>query len=693
MPHFKQLATQYRRVSLAAALLLCISLPAYGQTDYVWSGGNGVWSEAANWTPNGVPSASDYATIGGGVASLSANVEIARLEISGLGVINGNFDITVTDSLLWSGGGSGFETFRDSGLVEIAASATLRMLDPTTRFQMASKRTLVNNGTAIWEGHGEWQGEARFLNNGTLLITRPGTIAFSNLSDAITNSSSGQIRKIGPGEAVYWAGLINDGAIIVEGGTLDVSGFNAIGLSGSGSIEVESGAALIIGGAANAITGDGGIFGLGEVWMTGGSLWVDGTYDVKTTNISGTRFFPNNTSQSDTLEMSGGELNGSGTFTVGQVFEWSGGLMNGTGTTILGPNVPVTISGSNTIGVSEERTLQIDGASSWTGTAKFSNGHAATLVNAGTMTISGPETRSFFAGTFLNEGTIIHQEGELTFSSGMSNSGSVMIEGGLVRQQGFNATGGTDSGRYEVAAGSQLLFVGGNRTLTEDATLAGEGSVGINFGLTNNGVWSPGPPSGGIGTLAIITDYPASGTLEIEIGGTTPAMEYDQLIVSGAATLGGKLDVSFANSFQPTIGDRFLIIDATGGATGSYDEIVLPNGVDAFVEVSTGGAELVIGTRVSNEKASDLPDTFALTEVYPNPFSQNGNLSFEVPTRGLVQIAIYDALGRQTTVLVDEDKNPGRYTVPIGGGRLPAGVYLVRMVASGYAATKQMVVL
>ncbi|BBO34726.1 hypothetical protein PLANPX_4338 [Lacipirellula parvula] len=69
------------------------------------------------------------------------------------------------------------------------------------------------------------------------------------------------------------------------------------------------------------------------------------------------------------------------------------------------------------------------------------------------------------------------------------------------------------------------------------------------------------------------------GTLSIELGGVDNSSplhaQFDQLLVFGAATLGGTLDVSLVGGFVPAIGDKFPILKATGGLT-SFDAMNLP---------------------------------------------------------------------------------------------------------------------
>jgi hypothetical protein len=70
-----------------------------------------------------------------------------------------------------------------------------------------------------------------------------------------------------------------------------------------------------------------------------------------------------------------------------------------------------------------------------------------------------------------------------------------------------------------------------------------------------------------------------NGTLEIEIGGLSAGVDYDQInqtLGSGQAQLGGTLNVSLLNNFTPQAGDVFDILTAVGGVSGSFSGTMLP---------------------------------------------------------------------------------------------------------------------
>jgi hypothetical protein len=82
-----------------------------------------------------------------------------------------------------------------------------------------------------------------------------------------------------------------------------------------------------------------------------------------------------------------------------------------------------------------------------------------------------------------------------------------------------------------------------------------------------------------LGSITIQGNYFnfSAATLEIELGGITPDVEYDRLIVTNIAHLsGGKLRVLLTNSFVPAAGNSFTFLTAAGGINNNFTTFELP---------------------------------------------------------------------------------------------------------------------
>jgi hypothetical protein len=86
-----------------------------------------------------------------------------------------------------------------------------------------------------------------------------------------------------------------------------------------------------------------------------------------------------------------------------------------------------------------------------------------------------------------------------------------------------------------------------------------------------------------------------------------------------------------------------------------------------------------------------LPSKYTLFQNYPNPFNPATVIKFEIHKSGFVKLAVYNLLGEEVALLVNEQKSPGSYTAVFNGYRLPSGVYFYRIEASTFTDSKKMV--
>lgn len=86
-----------------------------------------------------------------------------------------------------------------------------------------------------------------------------------------------------------------------------------------------------------------------------------------------------------------------------------------------------------------------------------------------------------------------------------------------------------------------------------------------------------------------------------------------------------------------------------------------------------------------------IPASFSLSQNYPNPFNPSTKISFDIPVRGEVKLAVYNAVGQEVAVLVNQYLNAGKYQYSFDGLGLPTGVYFYRLVTDGFSQTKKMV--
>lgn len=84
---------------------------------------------------------------------------------------------------------------------------------------------------------------------------------------------------------------------------------------------------------------------------------------------------------------------------------------------------------------------------------------------------------------------------------------------------------------------------------------------------------------------------------------------------------------------------------------------------------------------------------FYLYPNYPNPFNPITKIKFSIPNSDIVQIKIYDILGKELKTLVNEYKQSGTYEVEFVASNLTSGIYFYRMISGSYSETKKMLLL
>jgi len=92
---------------------------------------------------------------------------------------------------------------------------------------------------------------------------------------------------------------------------------------------------------------------------------------------------------------------------------------------------------------------------------------------------------------------------------------------------------------------------------------------------------------------------------------------------------------------------------------------------------------------------TEIPKQYNLYQNYPNPFNPSTIIRFSIPpskgVRGMITLKIFDILGREITILVNEQLKPGTYEVVWDAGNYPGGVYFYKLTTESYSITKKMV--
>jgi len=96
---------------------------------------------------------------------------------------------------------------------------------------------------------------------------------------------------------------------------------------------------------------------------------------------------------------------------------------------------------------------------------------------------------------------------------------------------------------------------------------------------------------------------------------------------------------------------------------------------------------------VNEKNATTDPKSFSLSQNYPNPFNPSTIIGYQLPTKALVTLKVYDVLGREVETLVNAGQTAGIHSVTFDASGLSSGVYFYRVQAGTFTETKKLMVL
>ncbi len=97
---------------------------------------------------------------------------------------------------------------------------------------------------------------------------------------------------------------------------------------------------------------------------------------------------------------------------------------------------------------------------------------------------------------------------------------------------------------------------------------------------------------------------------------------------------------------------------------------------------------------INDNIITDIPKGFVLSQNYPNPFNPSTTISYSVPRSEFVSLIVYDVLGKEVQILVNEDQRAGDHSILFDAGQLSSGIYFYTLQAgSEFMQTRKMLLM
>ncbi|GEM_PF-4046789 len=207
-----------------------------------------------------------------------------------------------------------------------------------------------------------------------------------------------------------------------------------------------------------------------------------------------------------------------------------------------------------------------------------------------------------------------------------------------------------------------------------------------------------------INLFASLSNHPSSFKETVVRGGTKTVELHISNSIASPLGYSFTIPVNWVKGSPPngSVGGNvtltvILTFDASILIEGKYNTIISLN------DPHHGGLsipiELTVSTITDIKENTSVPTEFKMMQNYPNPFNPSTIISFSIPEAQNVSLIVYDLLGKEAAVLINEFMQPGSYnfqfsTSPTGrqvlNSQLSSGIYFYRLKTDRFTQTKKM---
>ena len=128
---------------------------------------------------------------------------------------------------------------------------------------------------------------------------------------------------------------------------------------------------------------------------------------------------------------------------------------------------------------------------------------------------------------------------------------------------------------------------------------------------------------------------------------------------------------------------KYVSVTGTSNRSGSNS---------TTVDILTDTMDAVTGIV---QTGNEIPETFSLKQNYPNPFNPVTKIKFDLNGSSVAQtfLSVYDILGQEVAILVNDQLKPGKYEVTFDASNLPSGTYFAKLTSGEHSNTIKMLLI
>jgi len=242
---------------------------------------------------------------------------------------------------------------------------------------------------------------------------------------------------------------------------------------------------------------------------------------------------------------------------------------------------------------------------------------------------------------------------------------------------------------------------------------SGGNDAGYSMAIDNSGnILIAGSTITGVADDMLTLKYSPAGTLQWARTFNGTANGYD-IANSVTADAAGNVYVSGYTHVDSTTDYTTIKYNPAGvqqwvkhfeGGINSYDRATAIQ-IDAFNNIIVTGNSAGTGTGSDiavvkysqivglTHTSGETPESFSLSQNYPNPFNPFTVISFSTPKAGFVKLSVYDILGREVSIPVNEYLSPGSYSYNFDAANLASGIYFYALSSAGFHERRKMLLI
>lgn len=167
--------------------------------------------------------------------------------------------------------------------------------------------------------------------------------------------------------------------------------------------------------------------------------------------------------------------------------------------------------------------------------------------------------------------------------------------------------------------------------------------------------------------------------------------------VSSLARIGDTIIVGTASGIAEIVNDSWNVLHPAPG--GLPNDVVYDIAIDRSGNrwCATGSSGIVVykkgGIVTTTPRNELIPKNIELFQNYPNPFNPTTIIGFQLQYAAHISLIVYDAIGREVSTLVNEEKEAGKYSVSFNASNLSSGIYFAKLQSGSKTLLKKMILL